>query len=261
MRVLAVANQKGGVGKTTTAVTLAALMAERLRVVLIDLDPQASATKWLCGFKTVISPSVASVLRPEGAGGGAPTSLESVLLPTAVEGLRVAPSALDMAVLEPQLMTVVDREYMLRSAIEEFAKTESCDLVIIDTPPSLGVLTINGLTAAETVLIPVEANALSAAGLTDILRTIDALRRRANPGLRVSGVLPVRVRKTNLAEATIAGLARGLGEAGRVLEYIPEAIATQEAAQQGVSLSAYAPTNRATTAYRAVVSELLREVA
>ena len=259
MRVLAVANQKGGVGKTTTAVTLAALMAERLRVVLIDLDPQASATKWLCGFKTVISPSVASVLRPEGAG-GAPMSLESVLLPTAVEGLRVAPSALDMAVLEPQLMTVVDREYILRGAIEEFAETESCDLVVIDTPPSLGVLTINGLTAAETVVIPVEANALSAAGLTDILRTIDALKRRANPGLNVFGVLPVRVRRTNLAEATIAGLARGLGEGGRVLAFIPEAIAAQEAAQQGVSLAAYAPSNRATTAYRTVMVDLLREI-
>ncbi len=263
MKVVAVANQKGGVGKTTTAVVVASLLAERLRVVLIDLDAQGSATKWLLGFQTEIEPSasMASVLIPEGrAKKGA--SIASILQESGIAQLRIAPSGPEMAALEPHLMTtIIDREYRLRFALEELGQEESCDVVIIDCPPSLGAITLNALTAADLVLIPVEPNALAAAGLSDILETIGALQRRTNPELKIFGVLPVRVRKTRLAQTTLSALERGLEGVGRLLPFISEAVVVQEAAQSGQALGRFAPDNVATLAYRAVAGELASEVA
>lgn len=180
-RTFAVVNQKGGVGKTTTAVNLAAglALAER-RVLLVDLDPQGNTTTGLGIDKTDLYPTIYHVLV-----GGEP--VDKAILPTALPHLHLLPSDIDLVGAEIELVGMERREYRLRDALAARAGGE--DYVLIDCPPSLGLLTINALAAADTVLVPLQCEFYALEGLTHLVRTVKLVRERLNTGLDIGGIV------------------------------------------------------------------------
>jgi chromosome partitioning protein len=180
-RIIAIANQKGGVGKTTTAVNLAAALAvaER-RTLLIDIDPQGNATSGAGISKHDVPLSIYHVLIGE-------KDLGDVVLPTAIPSLSVAPSNINLIGAELELVNLPEREHRLREALAPFR--ESYDYIVIDCPPSLGLLTVNALTAAGSVLIPLQCEYYALEGLTELLNTIALIRSSLNEGLAIEGIL------------------------------------------------------------------------
>ena len=180
-RAIAVANQKGGVGKTTTAVNLAAGLAlAGRRTLLIDLDPQGNATTGLGVNKDGLRQSVYGVLIDG-------TPVRDAICPTVVPNLSILPSEIDLVGAEIELVTVPEREHRLRTALERVR--EEYDHLVLDCPPSLGLLTLNAFTATDSVLIPLQCEFYAMEGLAHLLRTISMVRERLNPGLKIEGIL------------------------------------------------------------------------
>src|SRR5690554_2101651 len=179
--VVALANQKGGVGKSTTAVNLAASLAlAGHRILLIDLDPQGNATSGLGVERGSIDMSIYDVLLKE-------SPLEDAIEPTSVRNLFVVPATIDLAGAEIELVSMFSRETRLRSAIEEV--DSDFEYILIDCPPSLGLLTVNALTAAQNVVIPIQCEYYALEGLSQLLRNVDLVSANLNPQLKVSGVV------------------------------------------------------------------------
>ena len=233
-RVIAVANQKGGVAKTTTVAALAAAWAERGRKVLAaDLDPQGSLT-YSMGFEPDdIEPTIHDVLAGR-------TPIGDTIL-TSEEGFELVPSNIDLAGAEAYLLSRTAREYALKEALDDVL--ERYEIAVLDCPPSLGVLTINALTAADQVLIPMQAEALSHRGVGQLLGTIEDVRRLTNPSLRIVGLLPTMFDgRTRHARETIDAVGKEFDLT--VLPPIRKSIRFAEAPAVGMSILGSAPAIR-----------------
>lgn len=252
-KTFAFANQKGGVGKTTSAVNLGAyLAAAGQRVLLVDIDPQANATSSLGVDKHQLQRSIYDVLI-----NGVP--LSDVIQLTHLVRLDLAPSAPALAGAEVEMVPLPERENLLRRALHTV--DDRYDFIFIDCPPSLGLLTINALTAAlHGVIIPVQCEYLALEGLTQLLQTIDLVRRTLNPSLRIQGVLMTMYDpRTKLSQQVVEEVRRFFGR--RVFAtIIPRNVRLSEAPSYGVPILSYAPTSAGAVAYESLAHELLREV-
>ena len=245
-RVVAVANQKGGVAKTTTVHSLGAALAERGRkVLLVDLDPQACLT-----FSTGVDPDALETSLYEVLTGKAEAS--DCLLEA--DGLSLLPSSIDMAGVEVHLLTRPGREFALGRAMDPLLP--DYDVVLIDCPPSLGVLTINGLTAASGVLVPLQCETLSHRGVGQLMETIGDVRSFTNPSLEIIGVVATMYDpRTRLAQETLAGV--GATYNLEVLDPpVPKSVRVAEAPGKGSSVLKHAPSSPSAAAYRALAESL-----
>lgn len=252
-RIFAFANQKGGVGKTTTAVNLgASLAAAGQRLLVVDIDPQGNATSSLGIDKRQVSASIYEPLLEQ-------LPLDEVIQPTQVAGLDLVPSAPALAGAEIELVEASDREHRLRLALQHVEGRY--DLVLVDCPPSLGLLTINALTAArDGVIIPVQCEFLALEGLTQLLQTIDLVRKTLNPALQVQGVVMTMYDgRTRLSQQVVDEVRKYFGR--RVYAtVIPRSIRLSEAPSYGQPISSYAPESAGAVAYASLSLELLRQM-
>ncbi len=249
-RILAVANQKGGVGKTTTTVNLAtALAACGKRVLIVDLDPQGNASTGLGVAADKRGHSVYQVLLDGMA-------LEGAVTRTLVPGMDILPSGVDLSGAELELIDVPRREYRLRDAIQQ--ARGSYDFVVIDCPPALGLLTLNALAAADSVLVPLQAEFYALEGLSHLMRTIDRVKRGLNPGLSLQGVvLTMFDRRNNLCEMVAADVRGYLGD--RVYKtMIPRNVRVSEAPSHGKPVLLYDLRCAGSQAYVRLAREILQ---
>jgi chromosome partitioning protein len=247
--IFAIVNQKGGVGKTTTAVNLGAGLASfGYLILLVDLDPQGNSTTGLGLSKAGRRPTVYDVL-VLGAG------IDSAILRTPIKGLDIVPSDVRLAGAEVELVPAIARETKLRSAL--LSARDGYDAVLVDCPPSLGLLTVNALTAADACLIPLQPEYYALEGLSALTTTIELIRRHLNPTLAIAGVLLTMVDfRTKLSDQVAEEVRRHFGD--RVFHtVIPRSVRLAEAPSYGEPIIAYAPESRGARAYL----DLAREVA
>ncbi len=248
-RVITVCNQKGGVGKTTTAINLGAALSERgQRVLLIDCDPQANATSGLGVSSKELEASIYDVVvlgRP---------LLEIALPIDHVPGLTLVPSTVGLAGAELELAELPLRESRLRLALDGLS---GFDYVLLDTPPSLGLLTVNCLVAADAMLIPLQCEYYALEGLTLLTHTQSLVRQSLNPSLRLEGiVLTLFDQRTVLSSQVVAEVRRQFGDQA-FTTVIPRSVRVSEAPSHGLPITQYDPSGRGAAAYRALAEELL----
>ncbi len=247
-RVIAVANQKGGVGKTTTAVNLGACLAELgYRVLVCDLDPQANASTGLGINPRNIASSMYDVVLND-------LPLEDCIEPTSVRNLFVAPASLDLAGAEIELVPAFSRELRLRRALE--AVIDDYDFVLIDCPPSLGLLTVNGLAAANEVIVPVQCEYYALEGLGQLLKNVSLVQKNLNPRLELSAIICVMYdARTNLSGQVVREVRAHFGS--KVCQdVVPRTVRLSEAPSFGQPIIAFAPTSRGAIAYRQLAKEV-----
>ncbi|MBW3574079.1 MAG: AAA family ATPase [Actinobacteria bacterium] len=247
-RIIALANQKGGVGKTTTAVNLGACLAELgYRVLVCDLDPQANASTGLGINPRNVAASMYDVILND-------LPLEDCVEPTSVRNLFVAPASLDLAGAEIELVPAFSRELRLRRALA--AVVDDYDFVLIDCPPSLGLLTVNGLAAANEVIVPVQCEYYALEGLGQLLRNVSLVQKNLNPDLELSAIICVMYdARTKLSGQVVREVRAHFG-AKVCQDVVPRTVRLSEAPSFGQPIIAYAPRSRGAIAYRELAKEV-----
>ncbi len=247
-RILAIANQKGGVGKTTTSVNLGASLAEMgFRVLVVDLDPQGNATTGLGVNAREVEGSIYDVIMSDAA-------VEDCIEPTSLKNLFVVPATIDLAGAEIELVPAFSRELKLRRALNEIK--DDYDYILIDCPPSLGLLTVNGLAAADDVLVPIQCEYYALEGLSQLIRNVSLVRTNLNPTLDVRGiVLTMYDARTKLADQVEQEVRRHFGRTV-YLTVIPRTVRLSEAPSFGQPIILFDPTSRGAVAYRELAKEV-----
>lgn len=248
-RVYSVANQKGGVGKTTTAINLGAYLTKAgKRVLLVDMDPQANATSSLGYDKRTLARTMYDVIIDN-------LALADLTIPTERLGLDLAPAGLGLAGAEVELVALPSREYRLALALKPL--TENYDYVVIDCPPSLGLLTVNALTASDGAIIPIQCEYLALEGLSQLLGTIKRIRERLNPALAVMGVVMTMYdSRTSLSAQVVNEVRRHFPH--EIFEtIIPRSVRLAEAPSYGQSILEYDAASRGAQAYQSLAAEII----
>ncbi len=248
--IVAIANQKGGVGKSTTAINLGAGLAfQGERVLIVDLDPQGNTTSGLGIDRGAIEYSTYDLLVDE-------VDVADVLEPTSVRDLFVVPATIELAGAEIELVSMFSRETRLRTALKPLVA--DYDFVLIDCPPSLGLLTVNGLSAAHEVLIPIQCEYYALEGVSQLMRNIQLVRQNLNPELEVEGVvLTMFDGRTTLATDVVEQVRAHFGER-TYRTIIPRTVRLSEAPSYGEPIEAYDPMSRGAIAYRELAREFRR---
>jgi chromosome partitioning protein len=249
-RIIAIANQKGGVGKTTTAVNLGtALAAIGKSVLIIDLDPQANATTGIGIRHRGAEVTSYDVLISD-------ASIEAAVLPTIVPGLEIVPTSVHLSGAEVELVGVADREYRLRNKLRD--RAERYDYVFIDCPPALGLLTLNALVAADAVLVPLQCEYYALEGMSHLVRTIERVKRNLNPDLEIQGVVLTMFDQRNNLCGMVADDVRGFFGDKVYETIIPRNVRVSEAPSHGKPVLLYDLNCAGSRAYAHLASEVLR---
>lgn len=248
-RTIAVANQKGGVGKTTTAINLSACLAEKgMRVLTIDIDPQGNTTSGLGINKRNLDNTVYELVLGE-------CSIRDCMIESVVENLYVLPSNVNLAGAEIELIGVEDREFILKKSVESI-KAEF-DFIIIDCPPSLNTLTVNAMTTADSVLVPIQCEFYALEGLSQLIHTINLVKQRLNPDLKIEGVVFTMFdARTNLSLEVVENV-RGNLEQKIYNSIIPRNVRLAESPSHGLPINLYDSKSAGAEAYRYLADEVI----
>jgi chromosome partitioning protein len=248
--LIAITNQKGGVGKTTTSINVSAALALMgKRVLLVDTDPQAHSTISLTSATSKHEKSLYDVMMNRSE------KIEDIIVRSNIPGLDVAIAKISMAKLEPSLLGELDGHYRLKEVLEPVKP--KYDFVFIDTPPTLGLTTLNALVAASYILIPIQSSYLCLEGTDDLLETIDKVRKIANPGLQIIGVLiTLHDKRTNLARDVVERIKKVFGDK-LFKTYISKSVKLEESPAYKESIFTYAPDSVGATQYKKVAEEII----
>ena len=249
-RIIAIANQKGGVGKTTTAINLSACLAEaKQRVLVIDIDPQGNTTSGLGIDKEEKENTIYEVMLGE-------ISIKQAICKEAFDCLDVIPSNVNLAGAEIDLIDIEDREYILKKSIAQIRK--NYDYIILDCPPSLSMLTVNAMTAADTVLVPIQCEYYALEGLSQLIHTVNLVRERLNPTLDIEGIVfTMYDARTNLSMQVVENVKDHLNQ--KVYKtMIPRNIRLAEAPSYGMPINLYDAKSAGAESYMALADEVIK---
>ncbi|MDD5832366.1 MAG: AAA family ATPase [Clostridiales bacterium] len=248
-KIIALTNQKGGVGKTTSAINIAACLGEAdQRVLLIDFDPQGNATSGLIGVLSEDQPTVYDMICGNAAAG-------ECIIEDAAEGVDLIPADIDLSGAEVELLENEDEQTRLKAVIRPLKK--KYDYIFIDCPPSIGILTVNALTASDSAIIPVQCEYFALEGLNQVLNTIEIVKQKLNSKLKIEGILFTMYDvRTKLSEEVVESVRESLNE--KIFEtVIPRNIRLAEAPSHGVPITKYDSSSRGAESYRMLAAELL----